>query len=108
MEKLRIREIIDKLLHEIEEEDISISLFLTFYQNQQELRFFNNDDRERIVHVLRGMAMDSKRHKEMVGKIINHLGRKYEESISQDIVDVAFPKDERERGSGCEELSSHP
>ncbi len=80
MEKEEIKEIMDKLFREIEEEDIGISLFTTFYQNQDDLHFFKAEDRERVLKILKKLSDDSKRHKELLEKIISSLGEKlYEE-----------------------------
>ena len=79
MKKEEVFEIIDKLLHEIEEEDIGISLFSTFYQNGEELRFFKEEDREAVLKILKRLSEDSKRHKTILGRIIEHLGRKVHE-----------------------------
>lgn len=76
MKNEEIKEIMEKLLGEIEEEDIGISLFLTFYQNQDDLLFFKAEDRERILKILEKLSDDSKRHKGMLEKIINALGEK--------------------------------
>ncbi len=76
MRKERIEELINKLLHEIEEEDIGISLFSTLYQNHEELIFFKNDDKERVLQILKKLSEDSKRHKEILKQIITNLGKK--------------------------------
>jgi hypothetical protein len=79
MDKERTKEIIDRLLREIEEEDIGISLFSTFYQNQVDLCFFKPDDRERVSHILKKLSDDSSRHKKELEEIIVHLGRSFDE-----------------------------
>lgn len=76
MERKDIIEIMDKLLTEIEEEDIGISLLATFCQNESELSFFKVDDCERVLKILRRLSDDSKRHKEMLEKIISAFGEK--------------------------------
>ena len=76
MKKYDIRIVIDRLLHEIEEEDIGISLFSICYQNQSELKFFKNEDREKVAKIFKKISEDSKRHKEIIEKIITHLGEK--------------------------------
>jgi len=70
----KIKEIIGRLLNEIEEEDIGISLFLSCYQDKDELEFFKDQDRETIRKILKRAAEDSQRHKEMIVKIISKLG----------------------------------
>ena len=75
IKKERVREIINQLLHEIEEEDIGISLFSTWYQVAEELSFFKEEDRERVVKILTRLADDSKRHKKHLDKIISELGK---------------------------------
>ncbi len=74
--KKEIKELIDKLLLEIEEEDIGISLFTTFYQNEFELIFFTKQDREQVLKILKKLSDDSKRHKIMLENVIAELGRK--------------------------------
>ena len=76
MKKEQIREIIEKLIQEIEEEDIGISLFSTFYQDGDELSFFKAADQERVVKILHKLSEDSKHHKEILEKIISLLGKK--------------------------------
>lgn len=65
--------IIEKLLDDIEEEEICMSLLNTHYQDVEELRFFEPEKREKIVHVLQRLAEDSKRHKQMIIKVIEML-----------------------------------
>ena len=79
MKKEEIKEIIDKLLTEIEEEDIGISLFSTFYQSESDLRFFKEEDRARVLKILKKVSEDSKRHKGLLEKIIVVLGEKLHE-----------------------------
>lgn len=76
MKKKEIKEIIESLLHEIEEEDIGISLFSTLYQNSSELDFFVEPDRERVLKTLKKLSDDSKQHKVILEKIITELGMK--------------------------------
>ena len=76
MKKKEIRGIIEQLLAEIEEEDIGISLFCTFFQNEEELRFFSECDRGRVLKIMRKLSEDSARHKEILEKIIGEMGRK--------------------------------
>ena len=67
---------IDKLLGEIEEEEVGISLLTTQYQNQEELSFFSPEDRERVMLILKKLSDDSHQHKRLLEKIITHLGKK--------------------------------
>lgn len=76
MKKEEITEIINKLLHEVEEEDIGICLFSTFFHNEDELSFFKEADRERVHKILEKLSTDSRHHKNLLEKIINHLGKK--------------------------------
>ncbi len=76
LSKKEIKELIDRLLSEIEEEDIGISLFSTFYQNESELDFFTKPDRDRTLVILKRLSDDSKRHKEMLENVITKLGKK--------------------------------
>ena len=80
MKKEEIQEIIERLLCEIEEEDIGISLFTTFFQNEEELRFFKDRDREQVLNILHKLSEDSKRHKGTLEKIIGELGKKIHEN----------------------------
>lgn len=79
VEKEEIRAIIKKLLTDIEEEDIGISLFSTFYQNQDDLHFFKQEDREQVIGILKKLSEDSKRHKTILTEVIHHLEHKYHE-----------------------------
>ncbi len=76
MTKGEIKEIMKKLLKEIEEEDIGISLFSTFCESQEELAFFKEEDREWVVRILKRLSEDSKRHKAMLESLIDSLGGK--------------------------------
>ena len=79
MKKEKIKETIEKLLANIEEEDIGISLFSTFYQGEEELHFFKEGDRERVLKILKKLSDDSKRHKGILARVINHLEKKVHE-----------------------------
>ncbi len=76
MKKPEIRAIIDQLLQEIEEEDVGISLFTSFYQNKEELHFFKEDDRSRVLKILQKLSDDSRQHKNILERIIGELGRR--------------------------------
>ncbi len=77
MEKKEIKRLMDGLLSEIEEEDIGISLFSTFYQNTSDLYFFTEPDRERVLKILKKLSDDSKQHKIILEKVITELGEKF-------------------------------
>lgn len=79
MKKEEIKGTIEKLLADIEEEDIGISLFSTFYQTGEELHFFKEEDRERVLKILKKLSDDSKRHKGILAKVIAHLEKKIHE-----------------------------
>ena len=79
MDKQKIREMIELLLHEIEEEDIGISLFTTFYKDDGELEFFRRGDRDKILKILKLLSDDSRRHKTFLAKVVSHLGGKCHE-----------------------------
>ena len=74
MRKAEIRGLIDRLMCEIEEEDIGISLFSTYCQGEDELAFFKKEDREHIVKIIKKLSDDSHRHKKILTGIIEHLG----------------------------------
>lgn len=76
MEKNEIEEVILRLVDEIDEEDVGISLFTTFYQNEDELSFFNTIHRERVLKILKTVSEDSLRHKEIIKTIIGELEKK--------------------------------
>ena len=78
MKKEEVKEMINRLLQEVEEEDIGISLLSIFHQGVDELEFFKEDDRRRVVEILKKLSEDSRRHKVLIEKIINHLGKKCE------------------------------
>lgn len=77
MKSQKTKEIIERLLNEIEEEDVGICLFTTSYQNKEELSFFKDQDRKRILEIFKKVSEDSQRHKLMIKKIIAELGEKY-------------------------------
>lgn len=80
MKKEEINEIVEKLLREVEEEDVGISLFSTFYQNKEELHFFKQDDQERVLKIMHKLSEDSKQHKEFLKKIVTLLGKRIHEN----------------------------
>lgn len=73
MRKDEVRKIIGKFLHEIEEEDVGISLFSSFYQNDDELDFFKEEDRKRVLKILGKLSEDSRRHKHILKEVIEVL-----------------------------------
>ena len=79
MPSWKIKEIIQKLLSEIEEEDIGISLLTTHYQDNEELAFFSEADRGRVMDILILLGEDSKRHKQILARIISCLNEKISE-----------------------------
>lgn len=73
MRAKRIKEIMTRLMQEMEEEDIGASLVSTFYQTDKDLMFFSHTDRERVVHILKCIAEDSLRHKKMLFEALQFL-----------------------------------
>ncbi len=80
MNKEDIKRVIERLLHEVEEEDIGISLFSTYCQAEDELLFFKEEDRVRILKIFKRVSEDSQRHKKILMRVIEHLGKKYHEN----------------------------
>ncbi|MCB9799620.1 MAG: hypothetical protein H6757_02540 [Candidatus Omnitrophica bacterium] len=74
MDKPKIKAVISKLLQEIEEEDVGISLLTTHYQEVNELTFFKGKDREKVIRILRQLSEDSREHKKILERIIMLLG----------------------------------
>ena len=79
MESNQIRALIEKLLSEVEEEDIGISLLSRQYQNKLEMSFFNSEDQKKIVQILAKLSQDSERHKQMLQDLVDFLGEKLNE-----------------------------
>ena len=79
MRRERAKALIDKLLREIEEEDVGIGLFSIFSQNPEDLKFFKDNDRDRLLQIIKILSEDSKRHKIILEKIISNLGQKHHE-----------------------------
>lgn len=80
MEPNQIRALIEKLLSEVEEEDIGISLLSRQYQNELEMAFFNLEDQQKISQILKKLSQDSERHKQMLQELVGFLGEKLNES----------------------------
>ncbi len=74
MKPVQIRILIQKILAEVEEEDVGISLLSRQYQNEEELNFFSKEDQEKICLTLERLAQDSERHKKMLQKLVDFLG----------------------------------
>ena len=79
MKKEDVHSVIEELLKEIEEEDIGISLFSTFYQIEEDLNFFKPETRKRVESILLTLVDDSKRHKTIIAKLIHLLEKKIHE-----------------------------
>ena len=79
MEKEKLRGIIKRLIGEIEEEDIGISLLQTYHMDHEDLGFFSDPDRERVIKILKKLADDSKEHKEILGQLIEAFTEKLNE-----------------------------
>ncbi len=77
MEKERAGQIIRKLLEEMEEEDVGMSLLTTFSRERSELSFFNVRDEERVLQILEKLSDDSRRHKNILKQIVTCLERRY-------------------------------
>lgn len=77
MRKERAKEIKNKLMLEIEEEEIGISLYSALYPQKNDLRFFKNEDRERVAQILKRISDDSERHKVILEKIIMRIGERH-------------------------------
>lgn len=73
MSPLDKQKVIGMLLDDVEEEEICMSLLDFQYQEEKELRFFNPEQREKVTHILKQLAADSKRHKEMIIRMIEIL-----------------------------------
>lgn len=76
MEKGKLQEIIRKLLREVEEEDIGISLLSAHYQSSEELTFFSKESQESVLKILSKLCEDSKRHKGILISIVESLQRR--------------------------------
>ena len=74
MEPEQIRLLINKVLSDVEEEDIGISLLSRQYRNQHELSLFKSDDQEKTIRILEKISQDSERHKQMLQELVGFLG----------------------------------
>jgi len=79
MKPEQIRELINSVLQDAEEEEIGISLLSRHYQNQSELAFFNEIDRKAVFQILEKLSKDSQRHKQMLDELVDYLGEKLNE-----------------------------
>lgn len=82
MKKPQIKNLIDHLLAELQEEDIGISLFTTHYQNKEELNFFAARDKERVLKILERLSAESVHHKQILREIIDMFTERLDESGS--------------------------
>ncbi|HCM41977.1 MAG TPA: hypothetical protein DIS66_01495 [Candidatus Omnitrophica bacterium] len=80
MNSEQLRQMINRILTDVEEEDIGISLLSRHYQNREELSFFTETDREAVRQILEKLSKDSERHKAMLQDLIEFLGEKLHES----------------------------
>lgn len=76
MEPGQIRLLINKILADVEEEDIGISLLSRQYRSSQELSLFSAEDQEQILRILERLSKDSERHKQMLQELVEFLGEK--------------------------------
>ena len=74
MQADQINQLIEKILADVEEEDIGISLLSRHYQNQEELAFFNEADRDTVFRVLEKISQDSQRHKKLLYELVDFFG----------------------------------
>lgn len=79
MEKGKIRLLINRVLSDVEEEDIGISLLSRQYQNQHELSLFSAEDQDKILKILEKLSKDSERHKQMLQELVEFLGEQLHE-----------------------------
>lgn len=79
MKPEQIRELINSVLQDAEEEEIGISLLSRHYQNQDELSFFSEIDRKTVFQILEKLSKDSERHKKMLEELVDFLGKKLNE-----------------------------
>lgn len=76
MEQGQIRLLINRVLADVEEEDIGISLLSRQYQNQHELSLFSAEDQDKVLKILERLSQDSERHKQMLQDLVDFLGEK--------------------------------
>lgn len=76
----QLRDLINRILTDVEEEDIGISLLSRHYQNQHELSFFNEEDRKIVFQILEKLSKDSEHHKNMLQELVEFLGERLDES----------------------------
>ena len=74
MEPGQVRLLINRVLADVEEEDIGISLLSRQYQNQHELSLFSAEDQDKIRRILEKLSKDSERHKQMLQDLVEILG----------------------------------
>jgi len=79
MQKKEMKQMIERLLEEMEEEDIGIGLLDLHCQDSGQLKFFSEPDSGHVKKILKKLSDDSKRHKKILERIITHLGKKYHE-----------------------------
>lgn len=75
MKRVERRRIIEKLLDEMEEEDVGISLFSSQYLDSADLEFFGEKDRQTVIFILKRLTEDSRRHRIMLEHIVEEVGR---------------------------------
>lgn len=80
MNSEQLKGLINRVLADVEEEDIGISLLSRHYQNQDELSFFNETDRKTVHQILEKLSKDSEQHKKMLQELVDFLGEKLRES----------------------------
>jgi len=74
MQADQVRQLINKILVDVEEEDIGISLLSRQYQTPNELDFFKDEDRKAVFQILEKLSQDSERHKKMLYELVDFLG----------------------------------
>jgi len=80
MNSEQLHGMINRILADVEEEDVGISLLSRHYQNQDELSLFNEADRKTVYQILEKLSKDSEQHKRMLQELIDFLGEKLHES----------------------------
>lgn len=75
MDKVDLKQVVEKLLAQAENEEIGVNLLTTFYQRDEELAFFPPEEHRKVVRILKTLASDSKKHRRHLKHMIIRLSR---------------------------------
>lgn len=64
---------IKKIAHSLQEEEVDIYVLNLYYRNSEDMKFFSEKDRKRVIKIFDILMSDTKRHAELL-KLMVEIG----------------------------------